>query len=151
MKKILCLVLALTLVGAMFVGCSSKGMKDGTYKAEFSDADGHGWTDYVEVTVSGEKITAVDFDSVNAEGAKKSADEAYNAMMKDAESPTWPSDFFPKLEQSLIDNQDIEKVDAVAGATDSSNAFKKLVKELSKNMSKGDTTTVKVTREEAKK
>ncbi|MEG0691616.1 MAG: FMN-binding protein [Oscillospiraceae bacterium] len=146
MKKFLCLTVAVALAGAMFVGCSSKGMKDGTYKAEFSTADSHGWTDYVEVTVSGEKITAVDFDSVNAEGLKKSADEAYNKMMKDTGSATWPSDFFPKLEENLIKAQGADKVDAVAGATDSSNSLKKLAKELEKNISKGDTATVKVAR-----
>lgn len=144
MKKFLCLVVALTMVSCVFVGCAEKGMKDGTYKAEYSAADDHGWTDYVEITVADGKITAVDYDSVDAEGKKKNGNEWYDNAMKDAGSPTWPSDFMPKLEQSLIDNQDIDKVDTIAGATASSDSFRKLVKELSKNMSKGDTTTVKV-------
>ncbi len=146
MKKILCLVLALTLVGAMFVGCTSKGMKDGTYKAEFSTFDDHNWKDFVELTVSGGKITEVNFDSVNKEGTLKNGDEAYDKAMKDAGFATWPSDFFPKLEKQLLDTQDVEKVDVVAGATHTSDALKVLVKELSKNMSKGDTATVKVER-----
>lgn len=144
MKKILSLVLALTLAGAMFVGCSPKGMKDGTYKAEMAKADDHGWTDFVEITVSGEKITAVDFDSVDAEGKKKNGNESYDKVMKDTGSKTWPSDFMPKLEKDLIDKQNVEKVDTIAGATVSSDSFKKLVKALSKNMAKGDTKTVKV-------
>lgn len=147
MKKLLCLVLGIIMTCTVLVGCtSSKGMKDGTYKAEFDAADDHGWTDYVEITVSGEKITAVDYDAVDAEGKKKNGNEWYDNAMKDAGSKTWPSDFMPKLEEELVTAQDIDKVDAVAGATDSSNAFKKLVKELAKSMSKGDTATVKVKR-----
>ena len=146
MKKILYLLITLTLTGMLLISCTPKSMKDGTYKAEFSTADSHGWTDYVEITVSGEKITKVDYDSLNAEGKRKSEDTNYNQMMKDAGSSTWPSVFYPKLEDNLIKAQKPSDIDIVAGATDSSNALKKLVEELEKNMSKGETKTLKVSR-----
>lgn len=146
MKKIATLILAGILSMTMLVGCTSKSMKDGTYKAEFSTPDDHGWTEYVEITVKGEKITEVNFDGKNADGAKKSEDAAYEQAMKDAGSATWPKDFYSKLATSLVDKQDISKIDKVAGATTSSDDFIKLVKALSNKMSKGDTATEMVTR-----
>lgn len=139
------LFIALSLL--IFVGCTSSSsgeLKDGSYTAEFKDADSHGWIEFVELKVENEKIIEVNFDAKDAAGQLKSESAEYKDAMINAGSKTWPSDFYPKLEDSLIDAQDIDKVDAVAGATQSSDAFKKLVKELSKNMSKGDTSTLKV-------
>ena len=49
-----------------------------------------------------------------------------------------------KLSQSLVEQQDVEKVDAIAGATTSSNDFKTLVNALKNNMKNGKTKTVVV-------
>lgn len=137
-KKFTVIVMAIVLCFA-FTGCaSSDTLKDGTYKSQYSAPDSHGWTDYVEITVSSGKITKVNYDALK-DGLKKSEDKDYQTAMKDGGSKTWPSDFYPKLSSQLVDKQDIDKVDVVAGATTSSNDFKKLVKALSKNMSEGKT------------
>lgn len=148
MKKTLIAMLSLCLVAMLFVACDNAAdtasFKDGTYKAAYAKADDHGWTDYLEVTVADGKITEVDYDSLNADGAKKSENDEYNNAMKNAGGKTWPSDFFPKLEKALIEKQNAENVDAVAGATSSSDSMKKLYKALIPNMQKGDTAEVKV-------
>ncbi|MEG0895430.1 MAG: FMN-binding protein [Oscillospiraceae bacterium] len=141
MKK----VLISLLVAFLFVGCSStSALKDGTYKAEMKAPDSHGWTEFVDVTVTNSKITKVVFDAKNEDGALKSQDAEYEKIMKDSGSKTWPSDFYTKLANQLVEKQNINDVEAVAGATTSSDSFKKLVKALSKNMEKGETDTLSV-------
>lgn len=146
MKKFVSIFLLLTLVMVLCVACTtSKEIKDGTFKAEFDTPDEHGWTDFVQITVTNNKITEVDFNSLNAEGAKKTEDPDYEAAMK-KDAKTWPSEFYPKLAASLVDKQNISDVDAISGATTTSDSFKKLVKELNSNMSKGVFDTIKVKR-----
>ena len=147
MKKISIILSFLLLSAILFTGCSTnKKMIDGKYKATFKTADNHGWTDYVEITVKDSKITEVDYDSVDKDGNKKSTDTDYEEAMKGAGSSTYPSKYMSELEDDLIKKQNINDVDIIAGATTSSNDFRKLVKALEKNISKGDTTTVEVAR-----
>lgn len=140
MKKNVMMILTVTLILTLFVGCtSSSEYKDGTYKAEFSTPDDHGWTEYVEITVTNAKITDVVFDGKNPDGAQKSEDKAYEDAMKSAGSTTWPSEFYVELANGLVEKQDPTKVDNIAGATMSSNDFKTLVRALEKKMANGDT------------
>jgi len=146
LKKIISIAVAFVIIATMFVGCvsTSAAKKDGTYRAEFSAADDHGWTEYVEITVAGDKITNVVYDSLN-DGKKKSEDKDYEKTMKNVSGgKTWPADFYSKLTAQLLEKQNIDEVDTVAGATTSSDDFKTLVKSLSKNMQNGKTETVKV-------
>lgn len=147
MKKAITFGLSVVLAASMLTGCtSSKDMKDGTYKAIYSTPDSHNWTDFVEVTVKDSRITAVVFDAVNKDGALKSQDPDYEKAMKAAGYETWPADYAPKLASSLVEKQKADEVDTIAGATTSSNDFKVLVKALSKNMGKGTTAELEVTR-----
>ena len=45
MKKILAAVLAMVFALALLTACGSS-MKDGTYRAEYSSFDDHGWKDF---------------------------------------------------------------------------------------------------------
>ncbi len=154
MKKFISLLLSLTLAVIMFTGCTSnKPMKDGTYKSEFSSEDAHGWVDYVEITVTKNKITNVVYDSLNSgkkerekKSVKKTEDIDYYKAMVNSKCKTYPREFYTKLAQQLVDKQQINKVDKVAGATISTNDFEKLVKSLLKNMANGDISTVIVDR-----
>ena len=151
MKKKYFAVLAVAiLAGALTTGCSSnaEGMKDGTYRAEMKEAS-HGYTDYVEITVKNGKIDTVVYDAVADDGKKKSQDEDYKKSMMDGNKnaglpETYPADYMKKLGDSLIEKQNADQVDAVAGATTSTNDFKKLVSALKSNMEKGKTETVVV-------
>lgn len=143
MKKVFALAIAVMMAAAMFVGCGDKGMKDGTYKATFKNAS-YGWTEYVELTVSGGKITAADFDAVNEAGDRKSENEEYEKSMRDSGATTGPMEFYAEYEQKLLDKQKVDDVDAIATASESLESLKTLVKALEKNMAKGDTTEVVV-------
>jgi major membrane immunogen (membrane-anchored lipoprotein) len=99
--------------------------KDGIYKVAFDNFDKNGWKGQVELEIKGDKITNVVFDYVNKDGKLKTQDEAYKKAMEPV-TKTYPAKFIPELQQSLLDKQDIAAVDAVAGATGSSNNFKAL-------------------------
>ena len=148
MKKVISLVLASLMVAVMFVGCNNSNaseMKDGTYKASFKNPE-HNWTEYVELTVKDNKITAVTFDAVNADGELKSQNQEYEDMMK-PDSGIGPMEFYDQYEATLLDKQDVSKIDMVTGATNSGNHLKTLVEALKGNMSKGDTAEVIVDNE----
>ena len=144
MKKILAFILCVLTVAGLMTSCAgSDGFKDGKYRIEAAAADDHGWKEYIDVTVSGGKNTAVDFDSVNEEdGRLKSEDEDFKAAYVGAGFETYPADYSDNLETGLIENQDAEKVDSVAGATTSSTSFKAMMKELQKAMKQGKTDTI---------
>jgi len=146
MKKFLAIMLASLTLVTVLASCGAKdevALKDGAYHAENAEYDDHGWKAYVDVTVEGGKITAVQYDYVNSEdGRKKTEDEAYKEAYVGAGFETYPADYSAKLAADLIAKQDITKVDTVAGATTSSDSFKALVGALEENMKNGDTTPV---------
>lgn len=142
MRKLMGVILAFAMTMALFVGCSNAStLKDGKYRAEFKEAS-HGWKEYVEITVKDGKIAEVDFDAISDDGKKKTDDPTYKDAMVNAGANTWPEAFYPDYEQQLIDKQDVNKVDAIAGATHSADNLKKLVTALTKNMKSGKTETV---------
>ncbi|ADL08464.1 FMN-binding domain protein [Thermosediminibacter oceani DSM 16646] len=149
MKKLLSLTIALLLVVTLVAGCSSQNsqqqpqdqqnqqqteqpqqgaLQDGTYYAEDKEFDDHGWKGLVTVIVKDGKITNVFYDEINQEGKLKSFDPEYGSRMKE-NSGTTPLDVYPKLEQALVEKQKPEDVEAVSGATSSSDRFKSLVAE----------------------
>jgi major membrane immunogen (membrane-anchored lipoprotein) len=109
--------------------------KDGIYKVAFDKFDAHDWKGQVELEIKGDKITNVIFDYVNKDGKLKTQDEAYKAAMEPV-SKTYPGKYIPELQQSLLDKQSISSVDAITGATTSSNDFKALVEFALENMAK---------------
>ena len=142
MKKIVSILVGGLMAAALFAGCgstaASSAYKDGTYKASYKDFDDHGWKSQVEVTIKDGKISDAKFDCVNADGKLKSQDADNNSSMKKV-SKTSPEEFQPKLAADLVAKQDIEKVDSVTGATNSSNDFKKLAKAALDNAKAGKT------------
>ncbi|MBM6919760.1 FMN-binding protein [Phocea massiliensis] len=139
----LLLMLAVSVVFAVICGgCLPKTLQDGTYTAKMASPDEHGWTETLTLTVKDGKITEADCDAFNADGKRKSEDEEYNKTMESYGGTTTPSKFYPELEQGLVNTQ---KVDAVAGATTSSDSMEKLYNALISNMEKGDTSEVSVT------
>ena len=130
MKRFIAVLLVVLATACLMTGCSS-GMKDGTYKAQFKDYDDHGWKDYVSITVKDGKITDVD--------------QAYRESMEPV-SKTYPAKFYKELEDQLSEKQDPKKVDAVTGATNSSNDFKILAVEAIKAAKAGTTDAVEVSK-----
>ena len=140
-KKITGFLLATILCLGLLAGCASQKMQDGTYTARAKEYDEHGWKDQLVLTISGGKITEVDYDAVNAKGARKSEDAEYKDTMLKYGGSTYPAEFYEKLEKTLLDKQDPKKIDAVAGATIASNTLTNMGNALIRErIFKGDTT-----------
>ena len=132
MKKFMAMAVAACCALLVFVGCGSS-YKDGAYKAQYKDADEHGWTEFVEVTVKDGKVT---------DGKLKSQDAEYKSYME--ATGTWPEKFYGDIAEQYKEKQSAEKMDAVAGATNSSDSFKVLMTELEQSMKEGNTDTITV-------
>lgn len=139
MKRFIAILAALVAAALPLTSCggSSDGYKNGSYRAEGKTADEHGWKEYLVVTVEDGVIAEVEFDYVNDAGDKKSEDADYKATMLQYGGTTYPAEFCQKLEEAYIAKQTGAEVDTIAGATTSSDHFKKLAAELEKSMKKG--------------
>ncbi len=148
MKRFIFSALILIILLTALTGCggdNSTAYKDGRYKAIASKPDEYGWTDFVEITISGGTIKEVVYDAVNEDNELKTEDEEYKAAMESAGSDTYPETFTKQLEDDLLEVKDASEVEIVAGATIASNSFKKLANELlSKNAIDGDTDVLSV-------
>ena len=137
------LLLAVLLAALAFTGCGSTKYQDGSYRAEAADFDQHGWKEFLDITVTGGKITSVDFDALYKDDLRrKSEDMDYQKAYREAGLGTDPADYCIRLEDSLLERQKAAQVDAVAGATTSSEHFRQMAEQLQKAMEAGNTDTV---------
>lgn len=139
---LLFILICLSLLG----GCGkqeSKVFVDGTYTAEFENFDSYGYKDFIEVSVKDGVVTDVRYDGKAEDGALKTADEKYESDMQ-ALNDTYPSKYTADLENQYLEKQNIDGVDALAGATYSSDSFKALFTALEVQMQAGDTTPLVV-------
>lgn len=128
-RRVLSLLAVAALATTVFVGCGNKdeaGLKDGSYKKE-SAADERGYVASIDIEVKDGKIATVKYDEAK-DGASKLTDAEYNKKMKEITGSN-PEEAFPALEKALVEKQDVAAVDAVTGATSSSDSFKKLAEE----------------------
>lgn len=139
------LLSGLLAIALVFTGCGSKNnpttYKDGTYTAEFDQYDGDGYKTQLIVTVQDGEVSKMVFDAINANGELKSQDQKMNEQMQQVQG-TNPTQYAQDLINQFMAQNDIDKVDDVAGATVASQSFKTLFKALEKNMASGDETTV---------
>lgn len=142
MRKIIksCAVLSAVVLSAVSMyGCGGQNKaenspvtyKDGTYDAE-SKPDSFGGKVIVHITIKDSKISEVTMENVDDKGNEKGEDygkqdgEIKNeGLYKIAQAAVTNSKEYPS---KLIETQDIEKVDAIAGATESNVGFKEAVK-----------------------
>ena len=137
MKKTMALILACVLALAL-VACGGSSYKDGTYTAQASAAN-HGWTDTLSVTYKDGKVTAATYDAFADDGSLKSETTAETYPM-DPHPTVW----IPQLNENILAAGKSDSVEAVAGATNSSNSAKLLMAAIEKAAQKGDTNTVMV-------
>ena len=95
------------------------------FTASAKDFDERGWKAELTLTYEGDKIVKVEYDEVNKDGAKKSADEGYSKAMKDAKGIS-PAEAYTKLTETALKDGSIE---TVAVATTATNSFKTLFEE----------------------
>ena len=102
---------------------------DGTYKAEYADFDEYGWKETVTVKIKNGKVEVTNFDAISKEEEKKrkSDDEDYAAKMKEKAGTTLVEAFDKLVKNFESADNDVTKIENVAGATVSSNDFKLLV------------------------
>ena len=115
---------------------------DGVYEVQMPTYD-KSWQEYGKVTVTGGYITEVEYDALNESGEKKSEDAAYRDDMAVGNAvnglpATYPEKAYQDLTQAFQAAQyDPEKVDSVAGATLSSQNFKKVMTALMEKVREG--------------
>lgn len=118
-------------------------LKDGTYTLVEKNFDTRGWKTEFSITVVDGKITESAYENVNEAGAKKSEDADYQARMVE-KAGIGPADYFPALNNQLVEKQDPEAVEVVTGATGSTDTFKKYAPMLIEAAQAGDTTTIEI-------
>ena len=99
-----------------------------TYAAE-DKPDERGWTGAIAVTYADGRIASVVYDEVKKDAgkvtARKTEDQAYADGWKKATGNT-PKDVYQKLAAALVAKQDPAAVDAISGATATTQRFKSL-------------------------
>ncbi len=90
-----------------------KPLNDGTYSGQ-SDKDDHNNYGSIEIEVKNTKISAVNYKEYTDNDQPKGADYPYKPAL----------DAMPELEKQLVDKQDPDKVDDIAGATGTSDKFR---------------------------
>lgn len=144
MKKTLASIFIVFCGLMLLVACGqSKPLKDGIYSAELKDYDNHNYKEFIVVTVKEGDVTAIQYDAKSPEGALRNTDEKYKSDMEPVQG-TFPKQYTADLVNQYLANRTIEKVDAVAGATNSSQNFSAMFKALKSNMQSGDTSLVVV-------
>jgi major membrane immunogen (membrane-anchored lipoprotein) len=135
---LLATVLTVTAVASCLSGGNS--LKDGYYCAEATEFDSYGWKEYVAVCVSGGRIIQVDYNAFNVSGFIKSWDMNYMRVMN-AVDGTYPNAYTRHYGGKFLENQGINEVDALSGATYSHVYFLQLSQAVLENARIGDTAT----------
>lgn len=145
MKKLLSLALVAVLALTVFVGCggNKSEYKDGKYRVEAEDFSKTGWKEFVEIEIKDGKIENLDFDAINKDGLIKTQDPEYQGKMEPV-SGTYPTKFYPEIEEQYKKDPKAENVKNITGATHSVDGFKVLMTALEPQMKEGKTDTLKV-------
>ncbi len=139
-KTAVLLLMVFCLLG--ITGCSSKSeLKDGYYTAQAAQPS-HGWQEFVTITVRSGKITSVEYNAKNDSGFIKSWDNAYMGNMKPV-TGTYPNEYTRNYAAQLLKKQ-AAGVDAIAGASHSSQSFDKLSAAVIEQAKIGDSNVVMV-------
>lgn len=117
------------------LGAAWKQLRDGRYYAEAKEEQ-NGYTDQLELTVEDGRVTAIVWDSVDADGNRKSVLSEKGQYVMTEDGLTWKEQA-EALAQAVIENQDTEfltpdgqgKTDAVAGVSISIGGFVNLLEE----------------------
>ena len=129
MKLNLTSAIAAGLMAALLVGCGGGFPRESANTRVAADTfDEHGWQGRIALTFEDGKIKSVVFDEFDKGGRAKTRDAAYARQMEPA-SGTTPARVAAELQQRLVAAQDPQQVQAVTGATTTSDRFKKLARE----------------------
>ncbi len=96
-------------------------LADGRYRGE-SPADDYDYKHVVEFEVKAGKIIRLDYDEIHQDGHGKQGNEAYCKEM--SITGTTPAIAYPIYEKALLEEQSLDELDAVSGASYSLYRFK---------------------------
>ena len=132
----------LAAMAGILTSCSSaeNSLKDGYFSAEALEFDSYGWKEYVTICVSSGQIIMVEYDAVNSSGFIKSWDMDYMRVMNAADG-TYPNAYTRSYGTKFMENQGIEGVDLLSGATHSYYSFLQLAEAVLESARLGDTST----------
>lgn len=143
MQRLLAGLLTLLCLG-MLTGCTPDDTyTDGTYTAVFKEYDSYGYKEFVTVTVSDGQVTELVYDALNEAGTLRTQDEKYRQNMESV-ADTYPEKYTTDLINQYMEKRNIDEVDAIAGATWSTDSFKALFNAVLPNMLSGDETAQQV-------
>ncbi|MFD1393486.1 extracellular electron transfer flavoprotein PplA [Lacticaseibacillus jixianensis] len=117
-------------------------LKDGTYTIEDENYS-HGYRTVFSIVVAGGKITESKYDNIDKNGKSKTDDAEYEKSMKKVNG-VGPKEYTTKLNEELVKSQNPAEVDAVSGATSSSDTFVLYAQQLINAAQAGTTTPIKV-------
>ena len=135
-------ILLSAICTAVLFSCSAGhySMRDGYYSAEAAEFDENGWKEYVTIYVSSGQIILVEYNAFNAAGFIKSWD-MNNMRLMNAESGIYPNVYTRYYGGKLLENQGIQGIDALAGATNSYHRFLRLGEAVLERARQGNTQT----------
>jgi major membrane immunogen (membrane-anchored lipoprotein) len=136
---------ALFAVLLLCAACSASGgrVSGGYFTAEAAGYDSHGWKEFVSLYISNGKIVTVEYNAKNASGFIKSWDMDYMRRMS-AEDGAYPNKYTRTYALALLNSQNLGRIDALAGATDSWNSFRLLAAAAMAQAERGDKKTALV-------
>jgi len=118
-------------------------LKDGTYKLEELGYS-HDYKVQMSMTVKDGKVDSTSYDYVNKDGKSKTKDAGYEKAMK-AKVKTGPAEYIPALNDSFKQNgANVNAIDVVSGATESSLTFKNYAQQLVQAAQAGKTDTIQI-------
>ncbi len=112
-------------------------MKNGKYSVKEEKYSFWGWRGYLNIDVKNGKIASVEYDHENKAGKRQSEDDGYNNSMYKSKKVN-PKIFTEKLEKEVMLKQSFDKIDAIAGATQSKDKFVNMGKLLIEKAEKGE-------------
>jgi major membrane immunogen (membrane-anchored lipoprotein) len=98
--------------------------KDGVYSAK-DTPDKRTYVAELRITIAGGVITKIEYNEADKANKSKWTDKAYNANMKKIAGIAW-TEAIQALQANLLKVQDVSKLDAVSGASETSERFKEL-------------------------
>ncbi|MFP3042514.1 FMN-binding protein [Treponema primitia] len=112
-------------------------LPDGYFTAAAAEFDAHGWKEFITIYIDNNRIVTVEYNAKNASGFLKSWDMEYMRQMN-AVTGNYPTKYTRGYAQALLNRQDPNKIDAIAGATDSYKSFKILARAVIDQARAGD-------------
>ncbi len=126
-------------LAALIIAAAKKGdsapiilPQDGTYTAK-GKASQYGWIPYLEITFANDQMTKVAVDQVKMDNNKITARQSEDKTFQEQYKKTTGKDItdaFNTLDSELLKTGDPSKVDVVSSATEISNQFKDLAKQI---------------------